>query len=190
MLNCLVEGGVAGYLPERITENPMHMNQIRPLKIQDAPRMLEWMHDKETAACFFKDFSKLTEEDCIRFIQDSYTDNSNVHMAAVTADDVYAGTVSLKQIDRKHSAAEFAIAMHMDARGKGIATIAMREIIRYGQDVLQLKYIYWNVLQSNARAVSFYDRNGYRRAEESRIQEILGGEVQLPNHTPIYWYFV
>ena len=69
------------------------------------------------------------------------------------------GTVSLKHI--ANNMAEFAIAIRKKAMAKGIASAAMREIIRYGFEEKKLNVIYWCVDEKNQRACHFYDKNKY-----------------------------
>lgn len=139
------------------------MSVLRELKSKDAPFMLEWMHDENVNCGFQADFASKTIEDCEAFINNSARDASNIHLAVIDNKDEYMGTVSLKNIDLINKSAEFAIAMRSKAHGTGLAAKAMSEIIKLGLYRRNLNSIYWNVLQSNKRAIKFYDRNGYSR---------------------------
>ena len=136
--------------------------RLRPLKPGDAACMLEWMHDPSVVRYMQTDFSRKTLEDCLRFIEAAQNAERDIHLA-ITADDddAYLGTVSLKHIE-KHQA-EFAITIRACAMGSGISAQAMRSILEYGLKELNLSRIYWCVSPENARAVRFYDKNGYRR---------------------------
>ena len=138
--------------------------KLRELRPQDAPLMLEWMHDPDVVADLKADFASKTIDDCKAFIAGAADHSSNVHFAAADDSDRYMGTVSLKHLHRDW--AEFAIVVRKAAMGKGISRDAMAEILRYGVEELNLQHIYWCVSRDNTRAVRFYDKNGYQRTAE------------------------
>lgn len=137
--------------------------KLRKLEIDDAPLMLEWMHDDSVVHDLSTDFSKLTLKDCENFILKSENDTESLHMAIVDETDEYMGTVSLKHIDYNSFSAEFAITIRKAAMGRGVSKYGMSEIIKFGFEELKLKNIYWCVSDNNKRAIRFYDKNGYSR---------------------------
>lgn len=136
--------------------------KIRKLAIKDASLMLEWMHDDNVTRMLKGDFASKTLEDAERFIRASWTDEDNLHMAIVSDEDEYMGTVSLKFIE--DNTAEFAIAMRTCAMGHGYSWFGMEEIIRLGFDRLALNAIYWCVSKENERATRFYDKHKFHEA--------------------------
>ncbi|MCI8454327.1 MAG: GNAT family N-acetyltransferase [Lachnospiraceae bacterium] len=138
------------------------MIRLRELELKDAERMLEWMHDSDVVEGLRADFKSKTIQDCRDFIHASRQNrNINLHLAIADEENLYLGTVSLKNIDMGERDAEFAIALHCSAMGKGIAIRAMCEVLRYGSERLELKHVYWCVGRDNIRAVRFYDKNGF-----------------------------
>ncbi|MBO4835540.1 MAG: GNAT family N-acetyltransferase [Lachnospiraceae bacterium] len=137
--------------------------KLRELKIEDAPLMLEWMHDESVVQSLKTDFSKKTIEDCIAFISAAADQNENLHLAIADETDTYMGTVSLKHIT--DDSAEFGISIRSCAMGKGFASFAMKEILQEGLERYHLQEIYWCVDPENKRAVRFYDKNGYERTK-------------------------
>ena len=137
--------------------------KLRKLRIQDAPLMLEWMHDDMVVHYFRKDFSGRTEEDCIRFIRKARDETENIHLAVADDSDEYMGTVSLKHI--KNRTAEFGIAMRACAMGKGYALYGMKEIMEYGYRNRKIDHIYWCVEPDNLKAVHFYEKLDFPRCE-------------------------
>lgn len=158
--------------------------KLRRLKLCDADRMLEWMHDSSVVEYLQADFKDKTINDCYNFIKNSYSD-SCIHMAITDDNDLYMGTVSLKNITK--DAAEFAITVHRDAMGKGYAIWAMKKMIDNGFTKLNLKSIYWCVSQSNHRALRFYDKNGYSRTDACEINVIGYFKEQINSYI---WYHV
>ena len=130
---------------------------LRKLELKDAPLMLEWMNDK---------------------------DNWNV--AIVDEEDIYMGTVSLKNI--KETSAEFGITIRSCAMGKGYSIWAMKEILRIGFEERGIKKIYWCVSPDNKRAVRFYDKNGFDRVAAKELDMIEGyTQEQIDAYV---WYLV
>ncbi len=135
-----------------------HM-QLRKLKIKDAPLMLEWMHDKSVVGDLRTDFSQKTIEDVEKFIEFSWDINANLHLAIVSDEDIYMGTVSLKHIEE--GSAEFAITVRSEAMGHGYSWFGMEEILRKAFNDLNLRSVYWCVSRNNKRAVRFYDKHNF-----------------------------
>ena len=125
--------------------------KLRALKLEDANRMLEWMHNDDIVSNLGKNFKSYTLQDCKVFISHSQTDNSNLNLAITDDKDNYMGTVSLKHV--VDNTAEFAIVLHPNAIGLGYARFAIPEILSIGFNKLNLKEIYWNVHKSNKRAI-------------------------------------
>lgn len=162
--------------------------ELRKLDIKDAPLMLEWMHNKDVTLHMNRDFSKLSLEDCENFIKNSLADENNVHFAIVDETDEYLGTISLKNIDNINKNAEFGITIREKAMGKGISSEAMKAIIAYGFEKLGLTSIYWCVSSENARAVRFYDKNGYARAKYEELNVVTDYSQELIDK--FIWYCV
>ena len=135
--------------------------KLRKLKTEDAPFMLEWMHDASVVHDLRTNFAVKTLEDCISFIKMAQDTNENLHLAIVDENDTYMGTVSLKHITK--TSAEFGITVRKCAMGKGFSKFAMQNIIETGFKQLGLQKIYWCVAPENHRAVKFYDKNMFDR---------------------------
>lgn len=135
--------------------------KLRKLKTEDAPFMLEWMHDDSVVHDLRTNFSVKTLEDCISFIKMAQDTKENLHLAIVDENDTYMGTVSLKHITQ--TSAEFGITVRKCAMGKSFSKYAMQHIIETGFKQLGLQKIYWCVAPENQRAVRFYDKNKFDR---------------------------
>lgn len=163
----------------------MGSNMLRRLELKDAERMYEWMHDEEVLKGLQADvFRNKTLDDCRRFIEVSWVDKSNCHMAIVDNHDVYLGTVSLKNIDALYKDAEFAIVLRSDAQGKGFAKHAMEDIMKVAFDEIGLDEVYWNVLADNERAITLYRKGGYKQINNppQRLKE------HAPQNRPVIFF--
>lgn len=132
--------------------------KLRKLKTEDAEPMLTWMKNPDIYKNMQYNPEEQTLERCRVFIENSWTDESNLHFAVTDADERYMGTVSLKNVDHKNSNAEFAIALCTEYMGKGIASAAMAEIMSYAFETLGLQKVYLYVRKDNERAVKFYEK--------------------------------
>lgn len=137
--------------------------KLRALEQRDAPLMLQWMHDESVVSHLGTNFMEKTIDDCRRFIDWANTTDTDLHLAVVDDAGEYMGTVSLKHIH--NGTAEFAVTVRACAMGKGFSKFGMASILEKGIQELGLSAIYWCVSRYNARAVRFYDKNGYVRTE-------------------------
>lgn len=160
---------------------------LRKLKLKDAGRMHEWMHNDFVVHFMEADFSAKKLKDCQHFISISKKDTENWHRAIVNDNDIYMGTVSLKHIDNTDRCAEFAIIVCEDAMGKGYAKFGMNEIIRMGFDKLKLDRIYWYVSKENERAIRFYNKNGYQKTTSP--PKDFGNYISEQSSS-YYWYSI
>lgn len=158
--------------------------KLRKLLKGDAPLMLEWMHDEDVVQYMKVDFKRKTIEDCISFINAS--DTNNIHFAIASDENEYMGTVSLKNITLK--SAELGITVRKKAMGKGYSAFAIEEIMKYGFIIKGIENIYWYVDPSNARALHFYDKNGYLRVKPSQIASVT--KHQEADMDRYIWYLV
>lgn len=138
---------------------------LRLLKEDDAKCMLDWMHDPKVNQFFRFDANSMTEEKAKDFIKQSNCDieqKKAYNFAITDGDDEYLGTISLKDIDWEARVAEYAISMRTKAQGKGLATKATKEIIRYAFEDLGLNRVFLNVLSDNQKAIHLYEKCGFQ----------------------------
>lgn len=138
--------------------------KLRNLELKDAPLMLEWMHDPDVVEKLRGHFLEKTIEDCEVFIKAAENKEHDIHLAIVSDEDEYMGTVSLKSINRDNNSAEFAITVRKAAMGKGYSWFGMEEIIRLAFKKYGLENVYWCVSRENERAVRFYDKHNFHEA--------------------------
>lgn len=160
--------------------------KLRKLEEKDAPLMLEWMHDESVVKDLNRNFGAMTIEDCLGFIERSKDESVNLHMAIVDDNDEYMGTVSLKDIDKNNMSAEFGITIRKCAMGSNVSRDAMIEMLEYGKIELALQIIFWCVDPKNARALRFYDKNGYERVAFNELGVSAHYEEGLINY--FVWY--
>ncbi len=135
--------------------------KLRELELKDVPLMLEWMKDPDISRVFTFNPESMTEESVQSFIHKAKTDEKNRHYAIADENDVYLGTVSLKNINTLAKNAEYAISIRKTAHGKGVAQFATNEILKIAFTKLELERVYLDVLVENERANKFYVKYGF-----------------------------
>lgn len=133
--------------------------------------MLEWMHDESVTQNLRENYREKTLDDAKAFIEASKNKDKDIHLAIVSDEDEYMGTVSLKCIDRLQNSAEFAITVRNTAMGRGYSWFGMEEIIQKAFDEYGLECVYWCVSRNNDRAVRFYDKHNFHEAVD--ISQII-----------------
>lgn len=58
---------------------------LRSLRVEDAPRMLEWMQNKNVVEYLHADFQHKTLQNCQQFIQNSLQTRQDLHLAVTDA---------------------------------------------------------------------------------------------------------
>ncbi|MCI9336273.1 MAG: GNAT family N-acetyltransferase [Lachnospiraceae bacterium] len=135
--------------------------RLRRLKLEDAPYMLEWMHDVSVVNDIDKNFLNMTIENCIAFINDSIGEKY-IGIAVVDEDDTYMGTIRLKNINHVDKSAELEIIVRNVAMQKGYSIYAIHEMLEYAH-THGIQKVYWSVAPENRRALKFFDKNNYQR---------------------------
>ncbi len=145
---------------------------LRELRMSDAEKMLEWMHDKEINRYFIKKMMNMDISDVEGFIRRaSEGQGTDVHWAITDSTDEYLGTISLKKIDRENGNAEYAIVLRRCAEGIGHGYRATKEVLKKAFDELGLHRVYLTVLGDNEQAMQMYERCGF--VNEGYLREHL-----------------
>ena len=151
---------------------------LRKLILEDAVGMLEWINDPEVNRYFRFDVSNYDIDQAINFIKKSWKLQESIHLAVVDDLDEYLGTISLKNIDYDNKNAEYAISLRRKAGGTDAAKKATDIILYIAFLILGLNKVYFNVIKSNNRAISFYKKYGFQFEGEFRNHIIINGEYQ------------
>lgn len=135
--------------------------RLRPLKEEDAPRMLEWMQNDDVTKYLNIGGKDTKIETVLDFIKSTVDESENIHRAVVDETDQYLGTISLKHVDIDKKEAEYAISMHMDAIGTGASRKATEKIIDFAFKDMDLDRVVLCVRRDNCRALKFYNKCGF-----------------------------
>lgn len=143
---------------------------LRPITLEDTPLIVRWRSDPQVYGTLFRQ-EPITEERHRQWLREMVLSGKCDQFIIVDkAQNRSVGTVFLKEIDREHLRAEYAIFIGEEtARGRGIGSEAARLMTDYGFQQLGLNRIYLYVFASNVRAIASYRSAGFR--EEGRLRE-------------------
>ncbi|MDD5341509.1 MAG: GNAT family protein [Patescibacteria group bacterium] len=135
---------------------------LRPLKLSDAPRIVKWMADPSVRK--FLSMGRVTLQMERKWIRETNKDKNEKGFAINTLDEKYIGNVGL-HLNPKNKNASFGIFIG-DKRywNSGYGTDAMRTILKYGFEKLELHKISLNVYAHNQRAINLYLDMGFKLA--------------------------
>ena len=135
---------------------------IRKFERTDIPKKVEWINNPENNQFLHYDIPICVEKTEKWF--DSHIGEDTRYDAVIEVDGVPVGTIGLLEIDRKHSKAEYYIAMgETEYKGKGIAKEASLLLLAYGFDQLGLNRIYLFTEVENVAAQKLFERVGFVR---------------------------
>lgn len=86
------------------------------------------------------------------------------------------GYTSLFNQNARHRSATFAIMLDPSQQGNGYATEAVRLIVEYGFNILNLNKINLDVVDFNEKAIHVYKKVGFKIEGEKRQQFYINGE--------------
>lgn len=159
---------------------------FRKLEYKDAEYILEWMKDDECNRFFRFDSKKVDMDSINDFITNSWNHINaftDYNLAIADENDIYMGTISLKNVNNTDRNAEIAISLRKKFQGKGIGEITLKHIISYAFRELHLNKVYLNVLSDNVRAIKLYEKIGMRCEGEFYNHILVNGEYRT-----IKWY--
>jgi RimJ/RimL family protein N-acetyltransferase len=157
---------------------------------EDASVLARWSEDAGYLRALDSDYARpVSAHEFAARLAPEHSDSSKVefHLRTVE-DDRLIGFVALHSIEWNNGAALLAIGIGESAyRGKGYGSDALRLILRYAFDELNLHRVGLDVISNNARALRTYEGAGFQREgimrdavlrDGSRHDRILMGILQ------------
>jgi RimJ/RimL family protein N-acetyltransferase len=154
--------------------------QLRLLAEADLGMTMSWRNRDDVRTWFKNSQIITTDQHQAWFAQYSARDDD--FLFVVEAQGRLVGQASVYGIDREAGTAEvgrFLVAP--EAAGRGYIGLACRELLRFCADTLDLKSVFLEVKEDNARAIGIYARNGFREEARAdgmiRMSRSLNGEM-------------
>ncbi len=132
---------------------------------EDAPAVARWSEDAEYLRQVDTDWARPATAAAVSVGWGAPGDGGSVafHLRTL-ADDRLIGFAALHSIEWNNGTAMFSIGIgEREYRGRGYGADALRLILRYAFDELNLYRVGLHVIGDNARAIRAYERAGFRR---------------------------
>jgi RimJ/RimL family protein N-acetyltransferase len=135
---------------------------LRPLRPSDADAIFAACQDPEIPRWTLVP-SPYTREHAKEFIARSATEDGTLTFAAAGPDDELLGVLSLLDLHREPGYAEIGYWLAAPARGRGLATQAVRLLTAHAHEELGLDRVEIHVHRENTASLRVPERAGYER---------------------------
>jgi RimJ/RimL family protein N-acetyltransferase len=152
--------------------------RIRAYERSDLDSLMAWVNDEEVtrnlAAPMLFPLSRVAEED---FLESNARGNGPDQVWAIeTLAGEYLGGISLTTIDSINRSAQVGIVIGSKPNwGKGFGTDAMRVVLAFAFEKMNLHRVWLNVYDFNVRGIKSYEKCGFRREGVQREYRFLDG---------------
>lgn len=139
------------------------MYRLREIERRDVSTINRWRNDEDLIGCLGAPFRYINPDVDAKWYEQYLSGRgSAVRCAIVGEDDLIIGMISLVSIDNVNRSAELHIMIGDAAnRHDGAGTFAVRTILRHAFRNLNLHRVELSVLQTNDRAIRFYEKLGF-----------------------------
>lgn len=143
--------------------------RLRAIEHEDLPRCVAWLNDPEVIQ-YLTLYMPLSHEDEERWFEQYLQDPRRKVLAIETEEGEHIGNIGLEEIDWKNRCAELGIFIGDKQHwGQGYGTDAIRTLLRFAFEELNLNRVYLRVFAFNERARRCYLRCGF--VEEGRQRQ-------------------
>lgn len=148
---------------------------LSPRNTEDTEKFTEWLNDFETTDYLGRSAMLVTLDGEKKYLEENATPEAT--FVIVTFDDKLIGTVSLEKIDWINRCATLGIFIgDKDYRSKGYGTEAIKLILDYGFNYMNLFNIKLDVMEFNERGIKCYKKCGFKEAGRRRKCKFLNGK--------------
>lgn len=143
-------------IPELYTERLT----LRPYRTHDAARLVELLADRDVSRTTLNIPYPYTPDDAVKYISFATSvDTEDGYMWAITHNAEIIGGISLR-IERRHNRAETGYWVGKSYWGKGFVTEAVKAILKFGFDKLNLNKIYAQAFPNNPASSRVMEKVG------------------------------
>ena len=151
---------------------------LRGIEISDQPFLATIENNPENwkVSGTLIPFSESSLKDYILSARDLPSDKQVRYIICNNDSDNPIGAVDLFDYDPIHKRAGVGIIILAEERQKGFATEALKIIIEYGFNFLNLHLIWANILQNNTQSIKLFKSNGFKLSGVKKEWNLYGGE--------------
>ena len=154
--------------------------RLRAVEREDIPVFVRWFNDPEVLQylSLYMPMSQAEEE---RWFERQLDARDQKVLAIETAEGIHIGNIGLHEIDWKNRQAELGIAIGEKAYwGLGYGSDAIKTLLRFAFDEMNLHRVYLRVFDFNARAIRCYEKCGFEL--EGRLRQCLYQNGEYHDH--------
>ncbi|MBN2049294.1 MAG: GNAT family N-acetyltransferase [Spirochaetales bacterium] len=140
---------------------------LSPISLEDAERYTQWLNDLEVARTLQTADQVITAHGEVRFLE-TLSQGHNYGIVDIKTDELLGNCGFVSLDDRNRSGEAGIFIGRKDFWGQGIGTEALRLLIRYGFDYLNLHSILIRVYEMNDRGLACYKKIGFREIGRQR----------------------
>ena len=149
---------------------------LSPRNTEDVEKFTEWMNDFETTDYTGRSGALVTIDAEKKYLEEHIKDESTFGIIELETDKLL-GSISLEDINHINRTATLGIFIgDKEARNKGYGTEAIRLILDYGFNYLNLNNIKLDVMEFNERAIACYIKCGFKEYGRRRKSEFTNGK--------------
>ena len=149
---------------------------LSPLTVEDAEEFTKWLNDFQTTDYLGRSGAIITLEGEKQFLEEHIKGESTFGIIEIETDKI-VGTISLEKINHLNRTGTLGIFIgKTEARNKGYGTEAIRLILDYGFNYLNLNNICLDLLEVNERALACYKKCGFKEYGRRRKCIYLDGK--------------
>jgi RimJ/RimL family protein N-acetyltransferase len=149
---------------------------MRALERDDLPHFVRWINDPETRHFMNVRYPiSMTEEEKW---WEGFLERKNDHIFAIEAEDgTYIGNIGLHALEQENRRAQMGIIIgHKAYWGKGYGTDAIRAVLGWAFNYLNLNRISLTVFAYNKRAIRCYQKCGFQHEGTMRQARYVNGQ--------------
>lgn len=149
---------------------------LAPRTLEDAEKFAKWFNDFKTTDYIGMSAKIMTLEKEKEYIANHMDDEASLNIVTLDKDKLI-GTVGLEHIDHVNMTATLGIFIgDQKEREKGYGTEAIKLILDYGFNYLNLNNIKLDVIEFNERAIACYKKCGFKEYGRRRKCEFIDGK--------------
>lgn len=149
---------------------------LSPRSLEDVEKYTEWLNDFETTDYTGRSHRVLTLEAEKRYLEERQFENEAFAIVDMVEDKLI-GTVGLHNVDSVNRTATLGIFIgDKEYRSKGYGTEAIRLILDFGFNYLNLNNIKLDLMEFNERALKCYKKCGFKECGRRRKCKFINGK--------------
>lgn len=149
---------------------------LREIRKSDLPFFVKWMNDPEITQ-YLTVYLPMTMEEEEEWYENIGKKKNSVYFAITTSDDKLIGNIVLNKINEKNRCATLGIVIgDKNDWGKGYGREAIKLIVKYGFETLNLHRIELKYYDFNERAKKCYEKAGFKLEGMKRESHYINGK--------------